>query len=417
MLRSMFSAVSGLRGHQTFMDVIGNNIANVNTAGFKSSQVVFQDLLSQTIRSAGAPTSSIGGTNPAQVGLGSRIGAITTNFSQGSAQLTGRSTDVSIQGDGFFIVNSGGQTLYTRAGNFSFDGNGNLTTPDGAIVQGWLADTSGVINTSSSLSNLRFTPGQIIAPTETTTINMSGNLPSNAATGDTATTSITVYDSRGEAIPITFTFTKTANADEWEVQPSSAGGNIGSAYTVVFDPATGYEDTSGGSYAPMTLAAADQQDGTWTGDIAISFGTAGDTEAMSQFAGSTSAAASSQDGAAVGTLLSFAIGEDGSITGIYSNGKSQVLGMMALANFNNPAGLEKVGGSMYRESVDSGVPRTGTANSGGRGALAAGTLEMSNVDLAQEFTNLIVAQRGFQANSKVITVSDEILGDLISMKR
>jgi len=420
MLRSMFSAVSGLRAHQTFMDVIGNNIANVNTAGFKSSEVVFADLLSQTVASAGAPTSTQGGTNPAQVGLGARVGTILTNFSQGSAQLTGVSTDVSIQGDGFFVVSNAGQKLFTRAGDFSFDGNGNLTTPNGSVVQGWIADTSGNIDTTTATSNLQFSPGQVIAPNQTSYVNMTGNLPSDAAAGAVVTATITTYDSRGAAVDLTLTFTKATTADEWTASASSPGGAANHTFDLVFDPSTGYEDTSASSLDGAGVTHTydfTPADGTWSAPIRLNFGASGQVASLSEFAGVTTAAASSQDGAPIGSLLSFNIGQDGSISGVYSNGKSAILAKIAIANFDNASGLEKVGNTMYRQTVDSGVPQVGVPNTGGRGTLASGTLEMSNVDLAQEFTNLIVAQRGFQANSKVITVSDQILGDLINMKQ
>src|SRR5437016_5065328 len=183
MLRSMFSGVSGLRAHQTMMDVIGNNIANVNTVGYKSSSVVFQDLLSQAIRGAGSPTTGAtgsGGTNPSQVGLGVRIGGITTSFTQGAAQNTGRSTDLSISGDGFFVVRQQGQQLFTRAGALSFDGLGRLTTADGAVLQGWPANSAGKINTNSAVSDLTMPLGQAIDPVMTANITVGGNLPADA---------------------------------------------------------------------------------------------------------------------------------------------------------------------------------------------------------------------------------------------
>jgi flagellar hook protein FlgE len=205
----MFSGVSGLRSSQTLMDVIGNDIANVNTAGYKSSSVVFQDLLSQLIAGAGAPSNSLGGTNPAQIGLGVKVGSITTNFAQGASQLTGRSTDLSIQGDGFFAVREGGQTLFTRLGSFSFDANGSLVTPDGGIVQGWLTQ-NGVTNTNGPTTDIRMPLGQTLPPTETNNVTLGGNLPADATNGTALTSSITVYDTQGKAVPVTFTFTKAA---------------------------------------------------------------------------------------------------------------------------------------------------------------------------------------------------------------
>ena len=265
MLRSMFSAISGLRANQTALDVTGNNIANSNTVGFKSSQTIFQDTLSQMLTAGAAPAANQGGTNPIQIGLGVQVGATNTNFAQGAPQTTGKPTDVMIQGDGFFVVERNGQNLYTRSGAFNLDGAGRLVTTDGDLVQ----DVDG---------------GPITIPT---------NSPN---------------------------------------------------------------------------------------------------------------------------LKSYSIGPDGMITGQFTTGPQQ-LGQLAVADFNNPMGLEKVGDTMYRETLSSGNAQVGAPGDGRRGLLMSGALEMSNVDLAAEFTNLIVAQRGFQANSRVITTSDQVLEDLVNIKR
>ena len=420
MLRSLFSAVSGLRSHQTMMDVIGNNIANVNTAGYKSSQTVFSDTLSQLVSAAGAPTGAAGGTNPAQVGLGSRVSSITTNFSQGATQLTGRPTDVAIQGDGFFVVRRGNDTMYSRAGSFSLDATGNLVNPDGALVQGWMGN-AGVINTNGPITPLKLPIGQTLPPTMTDLVQLGGNLPADAPvyaagppeTGTKIVSSITVYDSQGAALPASFVFTKTA-ADTWNLtatMPKADGSGpetVGSA-TMAWDPATS-------AFSPSTLALAPS---TAVGQFGTGFtaelGTA--TNPLSQFASVNSVAALGQNGSPMGSLQSFTLGPDGALVGVFSNGLKQTLGQVALANFNNPPGLEKVGGSLYRDTVNSGVANVGLAGAGGRGTLASGTLEMSNVDLAQEFSNLIIAQRGFQANSRVITTSDQILQDVVDLKR
>jgi flagellar hook protein FlgE len=432
MLRSMFSGVSGLRSHQTMMDVIGNNIANVNTVGYKASSVVFQDLLSQALRGAGAPTAGAngnGGTNPSQVGLGVRVGGVTTNFTQGAAQLTGRSTDLSISGDGFFVVRQQGQTLYTRAGSMSFDALGRLTTSDGAVLQGWTADASGAINTNVTVGDISMPLGQSITPSVTKAVALGGNLPSDApissdgsVPGSKVVTSITVYDEAGAARDVTFTFIHTA-ADEWEVtatMPALDDGapvEVGSE-TITWDPSETPPqfDVLDFELDFSSIAAGDEV-GAFGGEIAVSLGTPGDPEAMSQYAGESSLAALSQDGSAMGSLQSFTIGQDGIVTGVFSNGRTRAIGQIALANFANPVGLEKTGSSSYRETVNSGLAAIGTAGTAGRGSLAGATLEMSNVDLAQEFTNLIVAQRGFQANSRVITASDELLQDLVNLKR
>jgi len=431
MLRSMFSGVSGLRSHQTMMDVIGNNISNVNTAGYKSSSVVFQDLLSQAIRGAGVATGAQGGTNPTQVGLGVRVGGVTTSFTQGASQMTGRSTDLSIQGDGFFVVKSAGQELYTRAGSLSFDSLGRLVTPDGAVLQGWPATATGAVNTNAAVGDLRMPLGQTINPSETREIVLGGNLPSDAPVnaaaanqpatpGSQVVTSITVYDGQGAARNVTFTMTHT-DTNEWTVvatmpdlNPANPPVEVGSE-TLTWDPTDTPPQFNVQSMAIRPTAAVGEF--AAADPINVSFGAIGGADSLSQYAGSSSVAALSQDGSAIGALQSFTIGQDGIVTGVFSNGRTRAIGQIALATFGNPGGLEKVGGSLYRPSVNSGLAQVGIAGQNGRGALAGSTLEMSNVDLAAEFTNLIVAQRGFQANSRVITSSDELLQDLVNLKR
>ena len=284
MLRSLFAGISGLRVNQTMLDVTGNNIANANTIGFKSSNTVFQDTLSQMLTGATGAAAPRGGTNPTQVGLGVQLAATSTNFNQGSAQTTGRPTDLMIQGDGFFVTQKGGEMLYTRAGSFTFDETGTLVTPTGNRVMGYNLDAAG-----------------------------------NAI--------------KGNLVPIT-------------LDPANAV------------PAAGTAE-----------------------------------------------------------LASYSIGSDGKIRGIFDDGVQREMGQVAMADFNNPMGLEKVGETSFRESANSGQPEVGVAAEGRLGTLIGGALEMSNVDLAAEFTNLILAQRGFQASSRVITTSDSVLEELVNIKR
>jgi flagellar hook protein FlgE len=408
----MFSAISGLRAHQTKMDVTGNNIANVNTVGFKGSQTVFQDTLSQVIRAGGTPAADRGGTNPAQVGLGVKVAATTTNWTQGATQNTGRSTDFMIEGDGFFVTRAGTENLYTRAGSFDFDGQGKLVAPNGAILQGWTADANGVVNTNGPADDLSVPYGQIVSPKQTTTGSVEGNLPAGAATGTTFQTNAVMYDSQGVAQKVFYNFTKTATLDTWTLDINAEKGATAlvTGATVAFN-SSGVMTTPAapGTLAPFTPPAATFPG--WTGPVTI------DLAGLSQFGGAANLVAPEPNGYALGSLQSFQLGNDGTITGVYSNGLMQPLGKLALASFNNPSGLEKAGSSSFRVGVNSGVAMVGTAGAGGRGELVSGALEMSNVDLAEEFTGLIVAQRGFQANSRVITSSDEILQDLVNLKR
>lgn len=413
MMRSMFAGVSGLQSHQIMMDVVGNNIANVNTVGFKSSRVMFQDALSQLLRGASASSGLVtGGVNPQQVGLGVRVGSVDSIFTQGANQLTGRSTDVSIQGDGFFIVRQGSANLYTRAGAFSFDAEGYMVDPSGTVVQGWLSE-NGAIQTNSPIGDIRLPVGQVVPPEATETVVLGGNLSSDTLVGaPPVSTAIEVVDSLGAAHRVSMEFVKTAD-NAWTMSVFDPAGNAIGTANMTFDPGTG---------ELLTPAAPPSFTFTPTGGadpltFNIDFGEAGAPDSITQFGGESTAAATAQNGTPKGYLRSFAISDSGVVSGVFSNGVSRELARIALATFNNAAGLQKAGQNLFNATAASGLPVTGPAGTAGRGSMAAGTLEMSNVDLAAEFTSLIIAQRGFQANSRVITVSDEMLQDLVNLKR
>jgi flagellar hook protein FlgE len=391
MLRSLYSGISGLRAHQTMLDVTGNNIANVNTTGFKGSSTQFEDTLSQLTQGASGPQPATGGTNPAQIGLGVKVAAVTTNFTQGSAQTTGKATDMMISGDGFFITSRGGQQLYTRAGSFGFDAGGRLVGPDGGILQGWTANAAGVVNTGAPIGDVTLSPTATIPAVATSQVGVDGNLPSDAAAGTSLERDIKVFDANGTARNLALTFTKTAGG--WNVAAADADGATG-AGTLAF---TGGKQTAGGTLA--------------VGGITVDLG------AVTGYAGMTTVAATSQNGSSAGTLEAFTLGSDGSLIGSFSNGLKQTVGRIALAKFTNPSGLEKAGDSSYTVTANSGTAQVGQAGDPGFGTLAGGALEMSNVDLSQEFTNLIVAQRGFQANARIITTSDQVLQELVDLKR
>lgn len=403
MLRSLFSGITGLRAHQTMLDVTSNNIANVNTTGYKSSSTVFADTLSQLMSAAGTPTSTSGGTNPMQIGLGVQVSGIKSNFTQGSAQTTGVQTDLMIQGDGFFIVNNDGMTQYTRAGSFSFDSTGNLVNPSGMLVQGYPA-TNGVVNPNAALQTINVPSTSIMPPQTSTTVTVAGNITAGAAGPLTLTP--TVYDPSGAAHAITV---------QLDTPVSSASGTLWNVTLL---------DDTGASIGTGTLNYL--TDGTYdTSNTALSFSIPGYTPATtvaldltgtSEYGGSQTLAVSQVDGYTAGTLSSVQVANNGDVVGVYSNGQRLTMARVAVATFNNPSGLERAGDTTYVQTNNSGLPVVTTPGSGS-GSLLSSTLEMSNVDLGTEFTNLIIAQRGFQANSKVISTSDSVLEELVNLKR
>ncbi|MEL7156636.1 MAG: flagellar hook protein FlgE [Actinomycetota bacterium] len=413
MIRSMYAAVSGLRSHQTMMDVVGNNIANVNTHGYKRNSTIFQDVLSQTVRGAGTPTDNLGGTNPAQVGLGVTVSGTAQNFSQGFLQITNRDMDLAIQGDGFFVLETDApQRMYTRAGTFFLDAENRLVSSEGGLVQGWMADPdTGEISSTFHTTNLSIPIGDLTAPVITSEIKFGGNLPGELAVGETVVTGLEVYDSQGNFVPLSLTFTKTA-VHEWTA--TAEYGDPATAITLTDNVVTFVDgEVSAPGDFTIDIAAGQIPD---MGDIALVIG--GDTERrLTQFGVEASVTAVSQDGSAAGVLTSVRTGTDGVISGTYSNGRTKPVAQIALASFANPGGLERVTGSSWIPSVNSGLAQVGDTNTGGRGIVAAGALEMSNVDLASEFTTLIQSQRGFQANSRVVTSSDELLQEIVNLKR
>ncbi|WP_334100697.1 flagellar hook-basal body complex protein [Thermotoga petrophila] len=623
MMRSLYSGITGLKNFQVAMDVVGNNISNVNTVGFKASRVNFETMLAQTIKAGRSSQENVGGTNPMQIGLGSQVSSIDKIMTQGSFQNTGVKTDLAIQGDGFFIVSDGSSYYYTRAGAFTLDSNGNLIqTSTGYKVQGWTAvqdpetgeryiDTNkpigdlvisaGMTMPAKKTSNVRFEgnlnsklgPGsfvitltdenginhdvrvwfektqsdlgtdpfsssqrytmkididndgtadvdgymvfnefgrveeagvyaesQVITATtdgsisgstalpdgtyQTIVLDSSGNVvyngtttvsggsftindsditagnnytvilltPNNASnsltiapgaelviptsgeprfyesdnptnfvqtdyTSPRYTTAVQVYDSLGNAYTVYYEFVRLGNTTIGSESFKNAW--IWRAYTDSGEPISLIDEDGGSGYVaglidfdesgrPIQYRGLDSSYNLSSGEVrTIQFdaGQSGDGvvtitadfSGATQFSGDSTLNIPWQDGNPMGVLESFAINEQGEIIGTFSNGLTDVLGQIALAVFNNPSGLSEVGNSLYVVSANSGVPKIGAPGSGGRGILIPGALEMSNVDLAEEFTKMIVAQRGFQANARVITTADQILNELVNIKR
>lgn len=411
MIASLYAGISGLSANSTAMTVIGDNIANVNTTAFKSNRSHFANILS---------TSLGGNSATGNVGRGVEFWGTNAQWTQGSMENSSSATDLAINGKGFFMVQDGsGSNFYTRAGSFTFDKDGYLVNPDGMQLQGYQIDANGNVGAITSV----YIPGErISAPSATTEFNFDINLSAEAAVGDTYTTAQTVYDSLGNAVPVTFTFTKTSNT-AWSVAgsiPTTSGTGVtigGAASMAITFNASGVMTApaadvnvvltlNNGAPSPQTIAW-DLYGGTPSvshGDVT---GYATDSGTTFQY----------QNGYPAGMLRSISVDEQGVVTATYSNGEMTPVFQVALADFPSYDGLSKMGNNLYAQSMASGQALPGTAGTGRLGNIAPSSLEMSNVDLAEEFVKMITTQRAFQANSRVITSSDEILQELINIKR
>ena len=430
MMRSLFAGVSGLRNHQVRMDVIGNNVANVNTVAFKAGRVTFKEGFAQLLQGASRPPGDHGGINPIQVGLGMQIGSIDQLFIQGNIETTGANTDLALQGDSFFVVAKGNEHYYTRSGNFQVDADGRLVSPtNGFVVQGRMFENGKPLD---GIRDIRLPFGQKTAASATTRVALAGNLDASAPafTGSPADpldrarpenarsfakTSITVYDGLGAKPELKIDMWKT-DAATWS--GAVAQQDMIDAGVTNFGGASGTFDfnTDGTIQTPDPLPVISfTPPGTTAVSVTLDPGSG--VNGLSQFAGTTTAVLRDQDGYAAGTLQNFTIDRTGLITGAFTNGVNVSLAQIVLADFNNPGGLLRVGDNMYATSGNSGGAVLGFALEGSQSFITSGALEMSNVDLAQEFTNMIVAQRGFQANSRVITNADEMLQEVVNLKR
>ncbi len=583
MLRSLNSGVTGLRNHQVRIDVIGNNIANVNTTGYKAQRAEFQTLVSQTLKEGTMPASGRGGTNAQQVGLGIAVGSITNLQSQGALQYTGKSTDLGMQGEGYFILSDGKKQAYTRDGSFDFDRQGTYLSPaSGLKVQGWMA-VNGKIEPNGVPGDIQIARGLNLQPKQTTNVELKGNLksdtndividgvlkgnvtPGQVSIDSPVDVSMKILNSKNEIVHGKLTFAQIPNTLTWGVkyevdagdQDKISGNASQDLGSVTFDasgklisntmntlrvafkpeygaspieanvipsqltmkpdvptsriglqPAAGENDVApgakglvqagrytmtvnffdalGNSHAGNLVFSRDlsqQMDanktaggtsrwrvsfttsdpgirndtatnpGPGVGGLPIDMGTVnfdqsgllvesaispltlkyvngsadslinfnpgkrGEISGLTQFTTSSTALVQDQDGYTSGTLQGLSIDDSGTIAGVFTNGQIKQLAQVAVATFNNPQGLLATGGNLLSKGNNSGDAQIGTASTGGRAAIAAGNLELSNVDLAGSFADLIVTQRGFQANSRIITTSDEMLQELIQLKR
>jgi flagellar hook protein FlgE len=418
---SFSAGLSGLNANATYLNVIGNNLANINTVGFKASSVTFQDLVSQTVGGASS--------NPMQVGLGVVTGAIGPVFSQGTIENTDEATNVAVQGAGFFMVaDADGQVSYTRAGNFSFDKDGLLTTPDGAFVQGYttIDPLTGMVDANGQPQSIAVPPGVLRAPFATSLFTTATNLDASAVPGSSFTAAVQIFDSLGAPHIATITYTRQAAAGSWDYAVTLPGADVAgggaapvqvAVGTMAFDATGLLSAVNGGAPADIPIVTPAWSNGAaasnWTWNIIDDDGSA----TLNGYAIASATSSIRQNGSAPGTMNNITIAADGTITAAFGVGQTIALGQLTLAGFNNAKGLTKLGSSRYGESAASGIPNVGVAGTGGRGTLIGSALESSNVDIAQELTQMILAQRGYQANSKTITVSDELLVDTLNLKR
>ncbi|MCC7176128.1 MAG: flagellar hook protein FlgE [Bryobacterales bacterium] len=411
------TALSALSAHTTAVDVVGNNLANLNTAGFKTSNVVFHDLVTQTL-----------GLGETQVGLGVARPLTLRQFSQGALQSTGGSLDGAIQGDGFFVLrDAAGALMFTRAGTFHTDLDGNLLTPTGERVQGW-TETAGVVDTNGPIGNIVVPVGTLRPPQATTAFALSLNLNSAGAVGGpggTFSTPVEIVDSLGVAHVLTVTFTKT-DANEWGYDVSMPGGDLAAGTpgtpfslgngTITFD-ANGRLATPANPPGTVPFAAAGLTSGA--ADLAMDWQLYEPDGApkLTQYAQTSAVAAVSQDGAAAAQLVKVGLADGGVILAQYSNGEQRLVGQLALAAIRNPDSLMAVGNNNFQLTARTAMPAIGVPQTGGRGKLMGSSVESSTTDIAQEFTNLIVLQRGYQANARVVTAVDELSQETMNMKR
>lgn len=419
---SLLTGVTGLNANQRMLDVIGNNLANANTPAFKSQRVRFADLFYQTLQPPTPSTQAAGGTDPVQVGFGARMSSIDTIQSQGTLEPTGRDLDMGIQGDGFFQVSDGTRTFYTRAGSFDVDNSGILRDPStgfNVLRFGNVGEPSASGPSFQVVGDARIhvpfgigIPGQITA-----NVTLQGNLSTTTPVNGTVPTAIQVFDSKGTGHVLTLTFKKTAaNPDQWTVTPSvpategTVSGTLG--------PITFNTNGSPASFGTASLTFDFSLSGASSSQaVTFAMGTASAFDGLTEFGGNSSAAAVNQDGFASGTLTRVNIGKDGTINGVFTNGKVTPLAQLAVATFANPSGLNREGNNLFSVTSQSGQALVGAGLTAGRGSVQQGVLEQSNVDVANEFTRLIIAQRGFEVNARTITVSDQVLQTLTNIIR
>ena len=409
---SFSTALSGLAANNTALDVVGNNLANLNTTGFKNDSILFKDIMGQTSGST-------------VIGAGVATTGTSKQFTQGSIQPTAGPLDAAIEGNGLFVLRSGaGATLYTRAGSFKFDGTGTLVTGTGEKVQGW-SSANGVLSTNGNIGDISITAIASQSPTATTKMSLAANLDASAPTGTTFGTPLQVVDSLGVTHVLTYTFTKTgSNAWDYDVSipgEDLTGGTAGTPTSLAngslaFDSAGALTTPAAGT--PVNIATTT---GLTSGanDLVMDWSlySPDGTSLITQFAQTSAASSTSQDGVLAAQLTGIKLGDNGTLMANFSSGKQIAIAQIALAAIGNPDSLVSAGNNNFTVGTETLTPTVGLPNTGNRGTILGGSLESSNVDLAREFTNLIIYQRGYQANAKVITSQDQIDQVLLNIKQ
>ena len=466
MMRSLYSGVAGLKTHQTKMDVIGNNIANVNTTGFKSSSVLFSDVLYQTSANATGATATTGGTNASQIGLGAKTSSIQTSITQnGSAQTTNNTYDMMLSGSAFFVVSRGGTNYFTKVGSFGVDGSGCLVNGSGYQVMGWQVDPDNPNQIKKDTVSALYPESEdnkVSSPQMTTDAHLTGNIDMTdpeLTSVDGRAISVSIYDALGYNYTVKFKLTQDQNqADKslynLEIVSIKDSNNI----EITDDPTTatvegGYKATIGGANSIQVKFDADTGNFEYVGaagqknamleikpnnpnekgdvfqsvingeavdgiDVNFSYLTRFESNGKSTVKAVRGAADSTGGGRSMGKLNDVSIDETGKLYGVYTNGETKLLGQISVATFANPMALEALGNSVYTTTQNSGYfDGIGTSVDEDGGKISQGVLEMSNVDLSAEFTDMITTQRGFQANSRIITTSDSMLEELVNLKR
>jgi flagellar hook protein FlgE len=420
MFTSFSTALSALNATSTAIDVVGNNLANMNTPGFKTSELCFSDLVTESL---GA------GLGTTQVGFGTAQPLTIREFTQGAIQTSAGLMDAAIQGQGFFVtMDTSGNPLYTRAGNFTTDESGNLITDTGQFVQGWttIDPTTGQVDTNGPIGNIVVPVGTLKPPTTTTAFTDDLNLDSSATADATSnfTTPVTVYDSLGNTHVLTLSFQKTG-ANQWSYNVTLPGADVtggtagtpfdisGASGTLTFDTNGNMTDPAAGS--PINFSIPGLTDGASDMNLSWNPYNADGSGEITQFSQPSASSASSQNGSAAAQLVSVGLANGGGIVAQYSDGTQLTVGQVAVASIRNPSTLVAVGNNDFQLSQLTAAPAIGMPGTGGRGTIQGGSLEASTVDIATEFTNLIVYQRGYEANAHVITTADQLSQDTINL--